>query len=186
MRSHQTGPEFEDDGLSSDEEDQTSDDEEPSPPLPSLHIPSLGTAALRQNRQSPLGSPDGGADVRTPLAAKPPGEKTPTASKTTSPGFIPKILRRQTLPAADSSASLGASSSGASSPTPMGTPIPQTPTTARPPARKGKSFRKPRDKSYAFSAEDDIVGIVMLEVQSASDLPRLRNSMTSFFWVADG
>lgn len=39
------------------------------------------------------------------------------------------------------------------------------------------SFRKERKKTpYSFNSGNDIIGIVMLEIVSASDLPRLRNS----------
>jgi phosphatidylserine decarboxylase len=39
-----------------------------------------------------------------------------------------------------------------------------------------------RESGYKFQGENDIVGIVLLEIQSASDLPRLLNSafLTSF------
>jgi hypothetical protein len=37
-------------------------------------------------------------------------------------------------------------------------------------------MRKRIDSGYNFAAENDIVGIVMLEIHSASDLPRVLNS----------
>lgn len=51
-------------------------------------------------------------------------------------------------------------------------------------AQKGV-FRKSwvagkKKEAYNFSAANDILGIVMLEIQSASDLPKLKNSTFAF------
>ncbi|EEB93365.1 hypothetical protein MPER_07987, partial [Moniliophthora perniciosa FA553] len=42
--------------------------------------------------------------------------------------------------------------------------------------RKERKERSRRKSEYSFGAQNDIVGIVMLEIQNASDLPRLKNS----------
>ena len=49
-----------------------------------------------------------------------------------------------------------------------------------------KTFRRswssqPKKKDYNFSTENDIQGIVMLEIQNAVDLPRLKNSEYTMF-----
>lgn len=49
-------------------------------------------------------------------------------------------------------------------------------------AQKSK-FRKSwvaKNKDYNFSAANDIMGIVMLEIQGAKDLPKLKNSASRF------
>jgi phosphatidylserine decarboxylase len=56
---------------------------------------------------------------------------------------------------------------------------------------KRKKFRRSWTNhgkaGYNFSTENDIKGIVMLEIQGATDLPHLKNSMSppSFLIVAD-
>ena len=52
-------------------------------------------------------------------------------------------------------------------------------TTTRPAAAQKKTFRKSwmgKEKNYNFNAANDIMGIVMLEIQGAHDLPKLKNS----------
>lgn len=39
-----------------------------------------------------------------------------------------------------------------------------------------RSWATNKSADYNFSAANDIVGIVMLEIQGATDLPRLKNS----------
>jgi phosphatidylserine decarboxylase len=46
---------------------------------------------------------------------------------------------------------------------------------------KKRFRRRGRNDGYQFNAENDIVGIVMLEVEGAKDLPRLRNSALIIF-----
>jgi len=41
------------------------------------------------------------------------------------------------------------------------------------------STKKKRETGYQYAGGNDIIGIVMLEVQGAEDLPRLRNSTPS-------
>jgi phosphatidylserine decarboxylase len=53
---------------------------------------------------------------------------------------------------------------------------------------KAKKFRRSwssqKKVDYNFSTENDIHGIVMLEIHGATDLPRLKNSESAFpsFW----
>jgi phosphatidylserine decarboxylase len=54
-----------------------------------------------------------------------------------------------------------------------------------PSAAKKRRFRKSwststKKSDYNFSAENDVLGIVMWEAQGATDLPRLKNSTSSF------
>jgi phosphatidylserine decarboxylase len=114
---------------------------------------------------------------------------TPGKPERMKSGLIPKILRRPTLPKALTSANLlihgrRASSSEAHS------PVSEAPTDGahsekpvRPEGKRGKSFRKrqPTAIGYNLGGEEDIVGIVMLEIQGATDLPRLTNSSFSPF-----
>jgi phosphatidylserine decarboxylase len=48
--------------------------------------------------------------------------------------------------------------------------------------RRRPIFRKHKSRGthYNFSNENDILGIVMLEVQGAEDLPKLRNCETKY------
>jgi phosphatidylserine decarboxylase len=223
IRSHAGGPEFEDDGFSSDEEgddlgDET-DDEGHSTPIrrSSLGRPAL-SLPLQGHKQEPIGSEiptpiagtaDGRTPVPTPMTARPPFTQSPSPSPTTaeppalpasaSPssttalgkgrstsGFMPKILRRPTLPISLPSSSRRASSSEIVTPTDE-TAVPTGVANAaaadkpvRPDGKRKKSFKK-RDGTgggFNLSGEHDIVGIVMIEIKGASDLPRLKNSMS--------
>jgi phosphatidylserine decarboxylase len=75
------------------------------------------------------------------------------------------------------------------------TPSTPTPTLFSPPRAasaspeptggKKRPFKKKRSNKrsdYNFSAANDIVGIVMLEIKGATDLPRLKNSALFFIW----
>ncbi|KAI0771332.1 phosphatidylserine decarboxylase-domain-containing protein [Trametes elegans] len=203
IRSNQEGPQFQDDGLSSDEGETNSEDEDeegvPTAQLSNLYIPpSQGFVSESALIQQP--SPRAAAETPvtpTPAAAA----KTPQASKPPSPGFsIPKMFpKRGSTPRSlsfDSSTTIpGSSSAAASAP---GTPSatgPLSPSlsggatpTLRPPTSAQKSkFRKSwgsKAKAYNFNAANDILGIVMLEIQGAKDLPKLKN-MTRTGWDMD-
>jgi len=49
------------------------------------------------------------------------------------------------------------------------------------PAVKEKKKNRRKKDGYSFGSENDIVGIVMLEIKSAEDLPRLKNSTCQSF-----
>ncbi|KAI0326469.1 hypothetical protein GY45DRAFT_1328911 [Cubamyces sp. BRFM 1775] len=199
IRSNQEGPQYEDDGLSSDEGETNSEDEyeevPPSSQLPNLYIPpSQGYTAEPAFIEQPSPRPASETPVTpTPAAVT----KTPVASKPPSPGFIiPKMFPKRASTSRslsfDSTMTMGtspspataASSTGALSPSPSGgaTPV------ARPQVNQQKSkFRKSwgnKGKDFNFNAANDIMGIVMLEIQGAQDLPKLKN-MTRMGWDMD-
>lgn len=75
------------------------------------------------------------------------------------------------------------SSVSSSTPSGLSSPVKSRPTTPATPATPGfakKSVFKGRFKKssedYNFNAAHDITGIVMLDIQGAADLPKLRNS----------
>jgi phosphatidylserine decarboxylase len=118
-----------------------------------------------------------------PSDAFPGPEKTPTALKPPSPGVgrFPKILKRPTLPAMLSSRSVSGQTSQQQSPVvpPVRESTPEPPAESAAgaqQARKRKFRRRARENGYQFNAENDIVGIVMVEILGAKDLPRLHNS----------
>lgn len=196
IRSHQSGPQFEDDGLSSDEGESNSDDEEDGatgPPLSELYIPSTPQHLSRgihhpqpHRAVTSPATPTQAALAKTPVAAKPPSPSLTSFS-------IPKIFPRKSQARSaslDATASSSASGSIPSTPTsssgvatPPSTIVSGAATPTPRPSGTGKSkFRKswgPKNpRGYNFSATShDIVGIVMLEVQGASDLPKLKNSV---------
>lgn len=204
IRSNQDGPQYEDDGLSSDEGETNSEDEDEDSPghgshLANLYIPpseryvNNGGASIEQPSPRPATS------VETPVTPTPAAViKTPQASKPPSPGFsIPKMFPKRagtprspsfdsttttmttggtpSTQASGSATVASAAASGVLLPSPSGgaTPI------ARPLSGQKSKFRKswvPKAKDFNFNAANDIMGIVMLEIQGAHDLPKLKNS----------
>ncbi len=167
IRSHQHGPEYEDDGLSSDadgQEGEASDDEdeiEPkssTPDDPNLFIP-------RDHSSSPDLTP-----TPSPTAASLP----PTQQSRYFLPSIPKILTRRpvgrTGTPSDTSPSPQSQSTSSSRHSSFATSMPG----------KRKKIPGPwhgqKSGTFELEADNDIVGIVMLEIHSATDLPRLRNS----------
>ncbi|OSC96707.1 hypothetical protein PYCCODRAFT_1472429 [Trametes coccinea BRFM310] len=199
IRSNQEGPQFEDDGLSSDDGETNSEDEYEEAPannqLPNLYIPpSQGFVSEPALIEQPSPRPA----VETPVTPTPASVvKTP---KPPSPGFsIPKMFPKRgstsrslsfdssttmAAAAASSPSATAASSTSALTPSPSGgvTPL------ARPQVTAQKSkFRKSwgvKPKEFNFNAANDILGIVMLEIQGARDLPKLKN-MTRMGWDMD-
>lgn len=125
--------------------------------------------------------------------------KTPQAVKPLSPGFrIPSMFpKRSSTSRSLSVDSVTASSSSSATPAPgnasttapnsgTSTPVVPPPSTTPPAgatssarATQKSKFRKSwigKEKNYNFNAANDIMGIVMLEIQGAKDLPRLKNS----------
>ncbi|CAL1717452.1 unnamed protein product [Somion occarium] len=216
IRSNESGPRFEDDGLSSDEGDTDTEDEDeevatPSrstlahlyvePPAPSREVtitPSASAPTI--SRQTPeIQQPKPlSASESTPPITPTQGAilKTPTAVKPPSPGFsIPRIFPRRPTSTRSSSidstmmaASVGGTSTQPTSLIPsVSTPTPRPPAT--PAGEKQKRFRKSwaakhPSAGYHFNAAHDIMGIVMLEIKGATDLPKLRN-MTRLGWDMD-
>ncbi|CCL98617.1 uncharacterized protein FIBRA_00619 [Fibroporia radiculosa] len=188
IRSHVTGPEYQDDGLTSDEGEESEEDEEEPAGLPPIYIPPL-------QADLPIAQPHPSPSMETPTTTTPIPTvtlKTPTAPKPPSPSFknIPKIFPRRShsgsIPHAElpSSSSLASSSSSPGlSPSTSGTCTPAKASVVSK-ARFRKSWAGGKSKDFNFSAANDILGIVMLEIQSAIDLPRLKN-MTRTGWDMD-
>ncbi|KAI0706958.1 phosphatidylserine decarboxylase-domain-containing protein [Earliella scabrosa] len=226
IRSNQAGAAYQDDGLSSDEGETNSEDEDEEPQhgsrLANLYIP---PAASPHYTAEPGSTEHTASSTETPATPTPAMvAKTPQAVKPLSPGFrmpamFPKRASTSRSLSVDSvptlsggaspspsssrspsatvsstavSSSLGAptaptSTSGTTTPViPPGTPA--GPPTRPPPTQHQKSkFRKSwgaKGKDYNFNAANDILGIVMLEIQGAKDLPKLKN-MTRMGWDMD-
>lgn len=190
VRSSEGGPEFEDDGLSSDEGESASDleDEE--------EVAAL--SRVRDAAPAPHTVSDSALPPPSPILSDP--QMTPTvssvmktpilaAAKGRSPSFTKKFNLRR--PSSKRSSSLDSTMMAAAFPgspsapnlpsgvsTPPLSPLPGA-LTARPQAGGKARFRKswgPKNRDYNFSASNDIIGIVLLEIKGATDLPKLRNS----------
>jgi phosphatidylserine decarboxylase len=166
IRSHQHGPEYEDDGLSSDADGEVSDDEDEIELKSSIPVdPNL--FAPRDHSSSPDLTP-----TPSPTAASLP----PTQQSRHFLPSIPKILTRRpvlvqrTSTPSDTSPSPQSQSTSTSRQSSLATPMPG----------KRKKIPGPwhgqKSDTFEFEADNDIVGIVMLEIHSATDLPRLPNS----------
>jgi phosphatidylserine decarboxylase len=171
IRSYQTGPEYEDDGLSSDEADdqegEASDDEDETEPKSST-------------------TDDSNAFAETSRSSSPDLTPTPSPTTVTLPPthparhYLPSIPKILTWRSPRSTSS--PSSSAASTPS-----LPSTRQSSFASETSGKAKAGRRKKlpgpwhgqkggAYELEADNDIVGIVMLEIHGATDLPRLRNS----------
>ncbi|KZV90616.1 hypothetical protein EXIGLDRAFT_710770 [Exidia glandulosa HHB12029] len=174
IRLNDSGPQYEDDGLSSDDElDSDGESPEPSPPttLPPPLDQSGGQAAAAQLLQPPP-----------------------------SPGFFPKVFQRKTASRQNSydTNTTPTSSSGSTPMTEMTSPAGSitpsaaaavvTPTGAQAGAKtKRPKFQRAwtsKRSDYSFGQQQDVVGIVMLEIKAAEDLPKLRN-ITRTGWDMD-
>jgi phosphatidylserine decarboxylase len=107
--------------------------------------------------------------------------------KARSPSFTKKFNLRR--PSSKRSASVDSSMismtlpASPSTPNMGGVPTPSVSSgTVTPPARPSAAksrFRKswgPKNTDYSFAASNDIIGIVMLEIKGATDLPKVKNS----------
>ncbi|KAL4245597.1 Phosphatidylserine decarboxylase proenzyme 2 [Abortiporus biennis] len=196
IRSYQAGPEFEDDGLSSDEADSDEDEDEALPLTEMFIPPSARPSATSTQYTKASGEIQQPQPINavtsptTPTAAS--MVKTPVTTKPPSPSFsIPKIFpRRGATRSASMDSTNGTSSTLTASTSTPSTSLPPSGTstpTPRPPTAQKTKFRKswgPKNRDYNFSAANDIMGIVMLEIQGATDLPKLRN-MTRLGWDMD-
>ncbi|KAF8881364.1 phosphatidylserine decarboxylase-domain-containing protein [Infundibulicybe gibba] len=213
VRSHQGGPAFEDDGgLSSDEELDDDDfvDADDSLPTPTTALSPSSTPLSELYTPRPTRGNTTPVALEVPKSAATPPQSTtpqPGGKKSGSQTFIPKIFPRRI-------SGFSSSSSNNSSPTSEAPAPEATPRPAATPAEKEKKkmFRKswsPGSGSlsssssitpssgagspgspgkdgagYSLETANDIVGIVMLEIQRAEDLPRLKN-MTRTGWDMD-
>ncbi|RPD72321.1 hypothetical protein L226DRAFT_537138 [Lentinus tigrinus ALCF2SS1-7] len=209
IRSNQEGPQYEDDGLSSDEGETNSEDEDEESPTPAARLSNLyippsssgqGYAAEPGSIEHPPTPPTETPATPTPATVV----KTPQAVKPLSPGFrIPTMFPKRhstsrslsvdsvttvsTSPTAGTSVT--APTSGASTPAilPPASPVPAPvrPTSAAQKSRFRKSWGAGgKGKVFNFNAANDIMGIVLLEIQGAKDLPKLKN-MTRTGWDMD-
>ncbi|KAF8486476.1 phosphatidylserine decarboxylase-domain-containing protein [Russula ochroleuca] len=175
IRSHQHGPEYEDDGLSSDDADGQD-----------------GEASDDEDETEPKSSTPDDLNVFTPQSQSSSPDLTPTPSPTAaslSPAqqaryflpSIPKILTRR--PVRRTSAPPDTSPSPQAQPTSTSRLSSVTTPTARRKKIPGP-WNGQKSGAFELEADNDIVGIVMLEIHSATDLPRLRN-MTRTGWDMD-
>ncbi|KAG9314770.1 hypothetical protein JVU11DRAFT_3853 [Chiua virens] len=215
LRSHLSGPAFEDDGgISSDEDDNDSEDDDDddiaAPQLSRLYIPppviridkSPGlpqeTTPVTARPSPAVGStppvtPTSRSKLpklfirRPPLSTRPSYEGAPTPTPNATDTTVPSI----------SIAPPPATTTGRVSPCPPSSPIPphfghrrsasagSIPTMSTTSKKRFKrSWAMSKSADFNFSAANDVVGIVMLEIQRATDLPRLKN-MTRTGWDMD-
>lgn len=226
LRSHLTGPAYEDDGgISSDEEDddaveegedededlsrlylspsllqdQTREDEEPETArptvapcdLPRLHLHCSPTLShVQPEEREPETTPQlPPVPSTTPTTTPPAMHSTTSASKSRLPKLFPRRPNLITTPSYDTNAPptdrLHRRSVSAGAIAPLPSPISPGPSSAVYQTQK-KIFRKSwssKKVDYNFSAanSNDIVGIVMLEIQGATDLPKLKNMTRTGF-----
>lgn len=207
IRSHQSGPEFQDDGLSSDdgESDSGLDEDDVyenatdmfqtvTPPLPTASPETMKVVDLSPSLVESQTTPTPLSAMRTPTLAV----AAPQPQKMRSPSFTKKFLRR---PSSKRSSSVDSSMFTPTMSASSSTPNLSTPGTSAPPsgtvtpttgsgdsrrptmnkARFRKSWGAKNTTDYNFSAsQNDIMGIVLLEIKGAKDLPRLRNSTCHF------
>lgn len=167
IRSNQSGSEYEDDGLSSDEAEcqdgSASDDEDDAEPKTAT--PDRDGIFVPGYR---LTLPD-----LTPVTATPPSVPPPAQPGRSFRPSIPKILsRRSTQSPASSSTVIVANTPSQSSSSRSSVAT----TTGGKKKRLPGPWSGQKSGAFEFDADNDIVGIVMLEIHGASDLPRWRNS----------
>ncbi|KAL5525526.1 hypothetical protein ACEPAG_6862 [Sanghuangporus baumii] len=205
VRSNDAIPAYEDDGLSSDEgsEDEYEDDEreeyeglpiriEGSPPGTPAPASSSGTETPKAES-----TPVPGVNViaPSPTAGLPPPVVAPVyVSKPSLGAKIPRVFKKRpslpTTPSTDSGVSSASSVTGTPSPASSSFSRPSTPGTpsaSAPGSAKRSKFPrkwKSRKADFNFNAAHDILGIVMLEIKGATDLPKLKN-MTRTGWDMD-
>ncbi|RXW20222.1 hypothetical protein EST38_g5632 [Candolleomyces aberdarensis] len=191
VRSNNGRADFADDGglSSSDSEDDEDDDEDETfvDALESEPITLSSSPRPEDGFKSP-DTPTPGNTAPTPTAAATPQLTAPTPKLST--GFIPKMKFPRKLSSRSSSTPTSTSSSSSTPGTPLAasplpTPILEAAPTGEKKSRKASGTKKSKSGAeYQFEGGNDIVGIVMLEIQSAEDLPRLSN-MTRTGWDMD-
>ncbi|KAF6765662.1 phosphatidylserine decarboxylase-domain-containing protein [Ephemerocybe angulata] len=190
VRSNQAGPDLleDDGGLSSSDsegEDELDEDEDFVDAL-ETEEPKDTLTPSRSNSQNRIstspgpittGLPPSASDISPPPYTPTSGAVTPTPTlpvKKTS-GLIPRMkfpkrLSSKSVPSSSSSTSL--------------VPTPTSETFPDEKKVKKAMTKQLKKKAFQFEGSNDIVGIVMLEIQSADDLPRLSN-MTRTGWDMD-
>ncbi|KAJ2928704.1 hypothetical protein H1R20_g8360, partial [Candolleomyces eurysporus] len=191
VRSNNGRADFADDGglSSSDSEDEEDDDEDETfVDAPESEPITLSSSPRPEDGFKSPDTPTPGNTAPTPTAAATPQLTTPTPRLST--GFIPKMKFPRKLSSKSSSTPTSTSSSSSTPGTPLGasplpTPILEAAPIGEKKSRKASGAKKSKSGAeYQFEGGNDIVGIVMLEIQSAEDLPRLSN-MTRTGWDMD-
>ena len=97
--------------------------------------------------------------------------KTPT-TPSESPGGLARLFPKRLYRAASPDPTLLTDS-------PASTPTSESVTTqdAKVKKRRSRGSKKAGGGEYSFNPENDVLGIVMLEIKGANDLPKLSNSM---------
>ncbi|CAE7135544.1 unnamed protein product [Rhizoctonia solani] len=159
---------FDDDGLSSDDEES---DEESAPSSPA-QIPS------ELPPTSPLNFPrkDSTSHVQPQPQPQPKPRFTRLLSNVKRPSFS-----RQDSSASSATTGKSDSNNGTTTPKPRSDPATHEKKKTR---RSRKHRSKDQDADYQLDAGADIQGIVMIEVSSANDLPKLKN-VTRTGWDMD-
>ncbi|CAE6479203.1 unnamed protein product [Rhizoctonia solani] len=166
---------FDDDGLSSDDE-ESEDESAPSSPLrtPSELPPTTPLNITRKDSAT---------------QAQPLSQLQPQAQPQPKP-FIPRLLSNVKRPSfsrqdsSASSASVKTDNNVATTPKPKPAPVALPSEKKKRRRRSRKHGSKDEDNDYQLDAGADIQGIVMLEVASANDLPKLKN-VTRTGWDMD-
>jgi hypothetical protein len=168
IRSHQHGPEYEDDGLSSDDADGQE-----------------GEASDEDDEAEPKSSTPDDSKVFTSRSLSSSPDLTPTPSPTT-PSLPPSQQARYFLPSIPKILTRRPVRRSSTPPDTLPSPQSQSTSTSRqssvatPIAGRRKKIPGPwhgrKSGAFELEADNDIVGIVMLEIHGATDLPRLRNS----------
>lgn len=106
----------------------------------------------------------------------------PQPSQPSRPGILPRLFSGSrksgltlTQPNDDTSATLSTSA-------PASQPSSRSATPSKMKRPKFKRGRGEKGGAYNFGADKDVVGIVLLEVNKAEDLPKLKNSKQFCYW----
>ncbi len=139
-----------------------------SPTVPDLRVESPATP-------TPVQSPGPGLPVHGRAESLP----TPVASPKPSKKKFPRVFPRRVSMTPSSSLDSTIASTSGIQPSISDSSRPTTPGATTPKKKFGKPWKR-KGRDYNFNAANDILGIVMLEIHGATDLPRLKNSKSSF------
>ncbi|KAF8055577.1 phosphatidylserine decarboxylase-domain-containing protein [Lyophyllum atratum] len=160
------------------------DSKTPTASIAGVLTPTQGSTPTPTSTPSTATTPSG----PPPATVKPPS--SPSFAKKMFPIPIPLPRRLSGLSSSSSnssSGSLGTPSPAVPPPNPVIDPVSGNLPALSVPAiegKKGKGRRAREGKAYSLDAQNDILGIVMLEVLKAEDLPKLKN-MTRTGWDMD-
>ncbi|KAG9034805.1 hypothetical protein FS842_003775, partial [Serendipita sp. 407] len=163
----ENGHELEDDGLMTD--DDSEEDTEAEQPRQKEAVPLVVPVGVVSITPA---TPEAAATLPTIVAPAP----QPSTSK---PGLLPRLFSSSSRRGLTSSQSTEDNTTSATS---APSSRPSTPGKAKRPRFKRGSGDK--GSTYNFGAEKDVLGIVLLEVNKAEDLPKLKN-MTRTGWDMD-